>query len=186
MRELRPRHHFTVRKKRIRIVRSLRARKHSQIRGGSVEPSATSGERRTRELTGVGLFGLLPASAALRAYLRAPRREVLPTPTAGSACPRRRMKWSARVDGGGKETRTPDPHAASVMLYQLSYAPATRPYSRRQTRLLRALRAVRRRPSRVRTRTNESAAPLGDVAQLVEHLLCKQGVRGSNPRISTL
>src|SRR5580692_4346681 len=25
--------------------------------------------------------------------------------------------------GGGKETRTPDPHAASVMLYQLSYAP---------------------------------------------------------------
>jgi hypothetical protein len=26
--------------------------------------------------------------------------------------------------GGGKETRTPDPYAASVMLYQLSYAPA--------------------------------------------------------------
>ena len=25
----------------------------------------------------------------------------------------------------------------------------------------------------------------GDVAQLVEHLLCKQGVRGSSPRIST-
>ena len=25
--------------------------------------------------------------------------------------------------GGGKETRTPDPYAASVMLYQLSYAP---------------------------------------------------------------
>ena len=31
---------------------------------------------------------------------------------------------------GGKETRTPDPHAASVMLYQLSYAPApSRPLS---------------------------------------------------------
>jgi len=28
--------------------------------------------------------------------------------------------------GGGKETRTPDPHAASVMLYQLSYAPRAR------------------------------------------------------------
>lgn len=27
------------------------------------------------------------------------------------------------IDGGGKETRTPDPYAASVMLYQLSYAP---------------------------------------------------------------
>jgi hypothetical protein len=26
-------------------------------------------------------------------------------------------------NGGGKETRTPDPYAASVMLYQLSYAP---------------------------------------------------------------
>ena len=26
---------------------------------------------------------------------------------------------------------------------------------------------------------------LGDVAQLVEHLLCKQGVRGSSPLIST-
>jgi hypothetical protein len=26
----------------------------------------------------------------------------------------------------------------------------------------------------------------GDIAQLVEHLLCKQGVRGSNPRISTI
>jgi hypothetical protein len=43
-----------------------------------------------------------------------------------------------RVKSGGKETRTPDPHAASVMLYQLSYAPATRPYSRRQARLLRS------------------------------------------------
>jgi hypothetical protein len=28
--------------------------------------------------------------------------------------------------GGGKETRTPDPYAASVMLYQLSYAPTSR------------------------------------------------------------
>ncbi len=32
------------------------------------------------------------------------------------------MLKSDRI-GGGKETRTPDPHAASVMLYQLSYAP---------------------------------------------------------------
>jgi MT-A70 len=30
-----------------------------------------------------------------------------------------------------------------------------------------------------------SRSTRGDVAQLVEHLLCKQGVRGSNPRIST-
>jgi hypothetical protein len=29
--------------------------------------------------------------------------------------------------GGGKETRTPDPYAASVMLYQLSYAPRSGP-----------------------------------------------------------
>jgi hypothetical protein len=50
--------------------------------------------------------------------------------------------------GGGKETRTPDPYAASVMLYQLSYAPigltapqrvATRPTSWRKVRLLRTL-----------------------------------------------
>ncbi len=37
-----------------------------------------------------------------------------------------RRKLSNRSDaffGGGKETRTPDPYAASVMLYQLSYAP---------------------------------------------------------------
>jgi hypothetical protein len=31
---------------------------------------------------------------------------------------------SREATGGGKETRTPDPHAASVMLYQLSYAPS--------------------------------------------------------------
>ena len=31
------------------------------------------------------------------------------------------------VHGGGKETRTPDPYAASVMLYQLSYAPKRPP-----------------------------------------------------------
>jgi hypothetical protein len=31
----------------------------------------------------------------------------------------------------------------------------------------------------------EAAARPGDVAQLVEHLLCKQGVRGSSPLIST-
>ena len=30
----------------------------------------------------------------------------------------------------------------------------------------------------------ERKASHGDVAQLVEHLLCKQGVRGSNPLIS--
>ncbi len=30
---------------------------------------------------------------------------------------------SSMTECGGKETRTPDPHAASVMLYQLSYAP---------------------------------------------------------------
>ena len=56
---------------------------------------------------------------------------------------RRRQKKSpvkiGRSVGGGKETRTPDPYAASVMLYQLSYAPirtavaiATRPYSGRR------------------------------------------------------
>ena len=39
--------------------------------------------------------------------------------------------------GGGKETRTPDPYAASVMLYQLSYAPeATRTDSRRVPNIL--------------------------------------------------
>jgi hypothetical protein len=32
-----------------------------------------------------------------------------------------------RSFGGGKETRTPDPYAASVMLYQLSYAPMASP-----------------------------------------------------------
>src|SRR5579863_10181208 len=74
-------------------------------------------------------------------------------------------------DGGGKETRTPDPHAASVMLYQLSYAPATRPYSRRQTRLLRLPRGrARYTVGLVSTRTKWPRA--GDVAQLVEHLLC--------------
>src|SRR5579863_4695568 len=75
------------------------------------------------------------------------------------------------VYGGGKETRTPDPHAASVMLYQLSYAPATRPYSRRQTRLLRLPRGrARYTVGLVSTRTKWPRA--GDVAQLVEHLLC--------------
>ena len=34
--------------------------------------------------------------------------------------------FPSRESGGGKETRTPDPHAASVMLYQLSYAPRSR------------------------------------------------------------
>ena len=33
----------------------------------------------------------------------------------------------ARFDGGGKETRTPDPLHAMQVLYQLSYAPATEP-----------------------------------------------------------
>jgi hypothetical protein len=93
--------------------------------------------------------------------------------------------------GGGKETRTPDPHAASVMLYQLSYAPATRPYSRRQARLLRSTAGNANDPGRVLSRRNENAGPLrlggrfGDVAQLVEHLLCKQRVSGSSPLIST-
>ena len=30
------------------------------------------------------------------------------------------------------------------------------------------------------------SAPHGDVAQLGEHLLCKEGVRGSSPLISTI
>ncbi len=32
----------------------------------------------------------------------------------------------------------------------------------------------------------QSAPRPGDLAQLVEHLLCKQGVRGSTPLISTM
>ncbi len=60
------------------------------------------------------------------------------------------------------------------MLYQLSYAPtaetgATRPYSTGKGACLSEITTPRR----------------GDVAQLVEHLLCKQGVRGSSPLIST-
>jgi hypothetical protein len=39
-----------------------------------------------------------------------------------------------------------------------------------------------RRGKRRRSSTNR---PLGDVAQLGEHLLCKQGVGGSSPLIST-
>ena len=36
------------------------------------------------------------------------------------------------------------------------------------------------------TRSKEVSFPLlGDVAQLVEHLLCKQGVVGSSPIVST-
>ena len=34
-----------------------------------------------------------------------------------------RVELRERENNGGKETRTPDPYAASVMLYQLSYAP---------------------------------------------------------------
>ena len=54
--------------------------------------------------------------------------------------------------GGGKETRTPDPYAASVMLYQLSYAPtaengATRPYA-----------GIFDREGRVPLRNNHTAA----------------------------
>ncbi len=33
--------------------------------------------------------------------------------------------------------------------------------------------------------TKQTTLQRGDVAQLVEHLLCKQGVWGSNPHIST-
>ncbi len=36
------------------------------------------------------------------------------------------VPFHREATGGGKETRTPDPYAASVMLYQLSYAPAWR------------------------------------------------------------
>ena len=39
------------------------------------------------------------------------------------ACKAGALPTELRPRGGGKETRTPDPHAASVMLYQLSYAP---------------------------------------------------------------
>ena len=57
------------------------------------------------------------------------------------------------LQSGGKETRTPDPYAASVMLYQLSYAPTRVRLGRaeqaaaRRTRiashaLVRALRAI--------------------------------------------
>jgi hypothetical protein len=64
------------------------------------------------------------------------------------------------VFGGGKETRTPDPYAASVMLYQLSYAPivglttaASRPSSWPKVRLLRTLasRSISRCPPELGT-----------------------------------
>lgn len=41
-----------------------------------------------------------------------------------------------------------------------------------------------RRIGRVPGGWDEHAPPLGDVAQLVEHLLCKQRVSGSSPLIS--
>jgi hypothetical protein len=37
----------------------------------------------------------------------------------------------------------------------------------------------------VRIHKGPRSYPIGDVAQLVEHLLCKQGVAGSSPAIST-
>ncbi len=40
-----------------------------------------------------------------------------------SAWRKKNARKNERFVGGGKETRTPDPYAASVMLYQLSYAP---------------------------------------------------------------
>ncbi|MEY2815951.1 MAG: hypothetical protein RJA78_527, partial [Actinomycetota bacterium] len=36
-----------------------------------------------------------------------------------------------------------------------------------------------------RKHSQPSGLPNGDLAQLVEHLLCKQGVRGSTPLVST-
>jgi len=41
---------------------------------------------------------------------------------------------------------------------------------------------------RFRNRSNKGTTQIqnpGDLAQLVEHLLCKQGVRGSTPLVST-
>ena len=98
--------------------------------------------------------------------------------------------------GGGKETRTPDPYAASVMLYQLSYAPklasrrrrdsahfmvqsATPPFPRIPTSRCHPERFDFAR-HRLRRRTKDEKAyhlnvlkpRRGDVAQLVEHLLC--------------
>ena len=53
---------------------------------------------------------------------------------------------------------------------------ATRPLGAAAPRLLSGAGSKARVP--------EAGPPHGDVAQLVEHLLCKQGVRGSSPLIS--
>lgn len=92
------------------------------------------------------------------------------------------------IHGGGKETRTPDPHAASVMLYQLSYAPKVRrllftpgaqsPSGRGE------IFSPPYRSFSLSGPTHERRN--GDVAQLVERLLCKQDVAGSIPVVSTM
>jgi len=71
-------------------------------------------------LPGVAFARCSPSTAPFRHW---PLRRSLPPPL-------RRARMSTLLTtahGGGKETRTPDPHAASVMLYQLSYAPTARP-----------------------------------------------------------
>ncbi len=82
------------------------------------------------------------------------------------------VEVAPRFSGRGPARRVP----ALTLAIRQRFAEATRAFSSvgKSARLI-----------TVRSLVRIQKGPLGDVAQLGEHLLCKQGVAGSSPAIST-